>query len=382
MIMQCIRRAFCKTLFVTGFLFTEAAMADFVSGLDPNGDNFLAMRRGPGTSHPMMLEMGPGTIVTVLKRQGNWALVALEDGTSGWAYGKYIKPGLPSSNDTGGDSNIVYVAGSSDPEDLCFVIVDQGQFGRIEGCVSSVLPRQGRNYYGAGSAFDGDRHSAWVEGRPHEGTGEWIEYLFEDAMVVQTLEIISGYAKSNKTFRDNARPAMVKVHADDVPVGSVRLADTPDPQIIRLPEPVSAQFLRLEITDVYPGRKYKDLAISELWVDLEEHHMKFEPEVSTSLKPVAPSKPTPVIAPAPLAALPPSSDSAPVPVPVEALDTGEIMLIKGLLNQLGYEAGSMNGTVDDQLRSAIIAFQSVEGEIPTGEATLTLRDLLVQKASQ
>ncbi|ASP34103.1 peptidoglycan-binding domain-containing protein [Labrenzia sp. VG12] len=58
------------------------------------------------------------------------------------------------------------------------------------------------------------------------------------------------------------------------------------------------------------------------------------------------------------------------------------MLIKGLLNQLGYEAGSMNGTVDDQLRSAIIAFQSVEGEIPTGEATPALRDLLVRKASQ
>ncbi|ASP34104.1 hypothetical protein CHH27_13320 [Labrenzia sp. VG12] len=308
---QWLRRAFGASLCAAGLLLSDAGMADYVGGLNPNGDNFLAMRRGPGTGHPMMLEMGPGTIVTVLKRQGNWALVALEDGTSGWAYGKYIKPGLPSSTDTGADSNIVYVAGSSDPEDLCFVIVEQGQFGRIEGCVSSVLPRQGRNYYGAGSAFDGDTHSAWVEGRPHEGTGEWIEYLFEDAMVVQTIEIISGYAKNNKTFLDNARPARVTIHADDVPVGSVRLADTPAPQIIRLPEPVSAQFLRLEITDVYPGRKYKDLAITELWVDLEEHHMTFEPEVSAPQEPVAPPQPTPVIAPTPQAALP--AASAPPP---------------------------------------------------------------------
>lgn len=66
------------------------ARADYVGGLDPAGDNFLALRTGPGSGYPMILPMGPGTFVTVLRRNGKWLFVELEDGTRGWAYRSYV----------------------------------------------------------------------------------------------------------------------------------------------------------------------------------------------------------------------------------------------------------------------------------------------------
>lgn len=69
------------------------ARADYVGGLDPAGDNFLALRTGPGSGYPMILPMGPGTFVNVLRRNGKWLFVELEDGTRGWAYRSYIFEG-------------------------------------------------------------------------------------------------------------------------------------------------------------------------------------------------------------------------------------------------------------------------------------------------
>ena len=66
------------------------ARADYVGGLNPAGDNFLALRTGPGSGYPMILPMGPGTSVRVLRRNGRWLFVELDDGTRGWAYGSYI----------------------------------------------------------------------------------------------------------------------------------------------------------------------------------------------------------------------------------------------------------------------------------------------------
>lgn len=71
------------------------ARADYVSGLNPAGDNYLALRSGPGTTYRMLRRMGPGTVVTVLERRGDWLRVELEDGTEGWAFRQYIAPGFP-----------------------------------------------------------------------------------------------------------------------------------------------------------------------------------------------------------------------------------------------------------------------------------------------
>ena len=88
-----LRIAVC--VFLLLLLGAAPASADYVGGLNPNGDNYLSLRDGPSTGYSEILRMGPDTIVTVLERQGDWRLVKLEDGTTGWAFSRYIKGGLP-----------------------------------------------------------------------------------------------------------------------------------------------------------------------------------------------------------------------------------------------------------------------------------------------
>lgn len=79
-------------LFLAG---SWSARADYVAGLNPQGDNYLSLRSGPGAGYEELLRMGPDTIVTVIERRGDWRRVELEDGTVGWAFGRYIKRGFP-----------------------------------------------------------------------------------------------------------------------------------------------------------------------------------------------------------------------------------------------------------------------------------------------
>lgn len=62
----------------------------YVTGLDPNGDNFLALKEAPNVAARRLLKMGPDTRLEVLGQQGNWLQVRLADGTTGWAFGKYV----------------------------------------------------------------------------------------------------------------------------------------------------------------------------------------------------------------------------------------------------------------------------------------------------
>ncbi len=62
----------------------------YVDGLDPNGDNFLALRSAPAGQGYRLDRMGPGTLLEVLGQQGNWMQVRLRDGRLGWAHGRWI----------------------------------------------------------------------------------------------------------------------------------------------------------------------------------------------------------------------------------------------------------------------------------------------------
>ncbi|MCB1462200.1 MAG: caspase family protein [Nitratireductor sp.] len=64
--------------------------AGYVTGLDPNGDNFLSLRTGPGSGNREIARMLPNTPLNITGSQGNWYQVTLDNGMSGWAYGKYI----------------------------------------------------------------------------------------------------------------------------------------------------------------------------------------------------------------------------------------------------------------------------------------------------
>jgi len=63
-----------------------------VCGLDPSGDNFLALRTGPGSNYQMLERLGPGTVVMDWERRGKWFRVSIGDvnGREGWVYASYL----------------------------------------------------------------------------------------------------------------------------------------------------------------------------------------------------------------------------------------------------------------------------------------------------
>ncbi len=71
---------------------TPSRSACVVDGLDPNGDNWLALRSSPNGRAPWSdRHMGPGTPLFVLGNSGPWLHVRLSSGETGWAFGQYVR---------------------------------------------------------------------------------------------------------------------------------------------------------------------------------------------------------------------------------------------------------------------------------------------------
>ncbi len=65
-----------------------------VDGLDPMGDNWLALRNSPDSRAPWsQRHMGPGTPLDVFGRSGPWLHVRLDTGEVGWASSRYVRCG-------------------------------------------------------------------------------------------------------------------------------------------------------------------------------------------------------------------------------------------------------------------------------------------------
>jgi len=63
-----------------------------VSGLDPNGDGFLAVRSGPGTKFRKIGEVYNGDVVLTCDARGPWvAIVYGRSKAKGWVHGRWLK---------------------------------------------------------------------------------------------------------------------------------------------------------------------------------------------------------------------------------------------------------------------------------------------------
>lgn len=152
----------------------------------------------------------------------------------------------------------------------CEVAGRDNQFGPFELCASSVLPPQGANTYGPAQALDFDASTAWVEGAPGNGEGEWLQVGFGSPTTFQSIFIVNGYAKDRQAFRANGRVREAHIETADGIDLRVTLKDEMATQEVRLPRKSTSPWLRLGIASVYPGARWQDTAISELWVGFEE----------------------------------------------------------------------------------------------------------------
>lgn len=143
--------------------------------------------------------------------------------------------------------------------------------------------------YSPRNVLDDDFSTAWVEGAPDDGVGEWIELTFDELDGLAYIGIVNGYAKSKELYYANARikRAKVAIHyryengeqqvseyehdCKDIPWSEYDY-DTFISMVTTLEEcgegyigrPVSR--IRITVMDVYPGTKYDDLCISEVFI--------------------------------------------------------------------------------------------------------------------
>jgi hypothetical protein len=140
--------------------------------------------------------------------------------------------------------------------------------------VSSRRSPEGGSTYGPEHLVDGP-DSAWVEGAPGDGVGEWITIAEAGRpMKFQSVVLWNGYQKSQKSFEENGRVLEMIVSWKG---GSERVAvaDRTGEQTLRLARPVTSPRVKFEITKVVPGSKFSDTAISGISLDLEEFN--FDP---------------------------------------------------------------------------------------------------------
>lgn len=143
--------------------------------------------------------------------------------------------------------------------------------------------REGGRFHAAGRAHDFDLETAWVEGKPGYGIGEYLEYTYDTRKNpvgrdtgVDRIYIVNGYRKSRHLFQANARVKRFRLLVDGKPHAYIHLRDTSTMQVVQFkPIPLpqkSRRTLRFEIVDVYPGSQYHDTVVTDLTFDGVGHH--------------------------------------------------------------------------------------------------------------
>ncbi|MCS6928206.1 MAG: Hint domain-containing protein [Saprospiraceae bacterium] len=136
---------------------------------------------------------------------------------------------------------------------------------------SSTLPPTRRFNYEASNAHDFSLRTAWIEGVADYGIGESITFRFpKQSPPVTKVEIFNGYMKSEKAWKDNSRVKQLKVYINKKLSFVLNLKDVLSKQIFQLDTLQGTDedlFLTFEITEVYKGDKYDDVAIAEIEFD-------------------------------------------------------------------------------------------------------------------
>ena len=142
---------------------------------------------------------------------------------------------------------------------------------------STLLPFKGITY-GAHNLHDANYRTAWVEGVPGYGIGQTITYaLHPMTPSISIINIVNGYVKSDKSWNDNARVKTIKVYVNYIPHAILHLSDVRNEQSFSI-MPISNKRMNggrnyqsgnititFEILDIYPGNKFQDTAISEIY---------------------------------------------------------------------------------------------------------------------
>ena len=146
--------------------------------------------------------------------------------------------------------------------------------------------RRGANFWNAGSAIDENVETAWMVSGESENIGEWITIDGPNGTCgLDKVSMIVGYAADEEKFYDYARVKQIRIEVYEYNK-SLELELTSKSAVVNFEDSIEEQIVdieelkidsqnggkyRLNITEVYPGKDYTSVAISEVKLLLTEY---------------------------------------------------------------------------------------------------------------
>lgn len=135
---------------------------------------------------------------------------------------------------------------------------------------NSYLKEQASINYKPNNLHDFNLYTAWVPDTTNGITGKKINFHFKPLTPrVNEITIYNGYIKSLDLWKANSRVKKFKLYINNVFYAVLNLSDTTASQSFTI-DPIQSKdkkkdlILTLEITEVYSGTKYRDVAVSEI----------------------------------------------------------------------------------------------------------------------
>ena len=162
---------------------------------------------------------------------------------------------------------------------------------RTNGISATSELKEGKVLYSASNLMDNDCRTAWVESKSDFGQKERIKIPCS-GWITQLL-IVNGFRKSEKTYYENNRVKRIALYVDGVKLGEMTFPDRPYCHVDMsniLDEGELLNFngdffkenngksmsnagafwpkenIEIEILEVYPGTKYNDTCISDIYL--------------------------------------------------------------------------------------------------------------------
>ena len=153
--------------------------------------------------------------------------------------------------------------------------------GIVDTIVSSSCHKADKygSYEGI-NAHDWNINTAWLTNSRQYGVGESITYTFPgNCPRITTVIVLNGYTRNTNEWQDYSRVKKLKLYYDEKTFAVLELQDTRDEQDFKVGllgfrdvEHPQKWTLRFEILEVYPGRKHRNSAITELYFDGVDVH--------------------------------------------------------------------------------------------------------------
>ena len=157
------------------------------------------------------------------------------------------------------------------------------------GVTATSELKEGASFYSASNLMDNDDNTAWVEGESDFGKNARIKINVKG--VVTQILLVNGFRKSSKTYYENNRVKKIALYIDGIRLGEMEFPDRPfhkvtmanildEGELINLgnffEKKSNKTFygtsffcdsnVEMEILEVYPGTKYNDTCISDIYM--------------------------------------------------------------------------------------------------------------------